>query len=101
MKVFIKESGNNILLHGGYHPKLIEIYQALPGYFFNPEEQTCSFPLVSKTELISKVVAIGVSVEEVKEFVNKKQRKKAIIKNTEDSIEIYTKYMTKEVFFLI
>ena len=44
MKVYIKEQGTNLLLRGGYHQHLDEIYRGFEGYFFNAGEQTFRLP---------------------------------------------------------
>ena len=70
MKVQIVVNEKEVKLRGIYHPKLIELYRSFDEYVWNAEKRYGVFAIDNKDELISKIVRLGVDVEQVSAFAS-------------------------------
>jgi hypothetical protein len=68
MKVQIVVDEKEVKLRGIYHPKLIELYRSFDGYVWDAEKRYGVFAIENKDQLISKIVKLGVGVDQVSAF---------------------------------
>ena len=100
MKAFLKIDESTISIQCGYHKKLAEIFNKIEDRLYDANQKTYSFPISCKEELITALLDLNVSIEEVSSFVPKEiQPQVAIYVEDEMFFKIFTPYST-EVSFL-
>jgi len=96
MKVFIQFDNNRVRLRSPYHVKIKDLFFSFEGYTYDPDQQVHSFPMEAKEKLMQRILALNVSIVEVKELgVIPPLPKVATYKINNDTIEVLASFSTQ------
>ena len=96
MKILIQLDNNRVLLRSPYHIKLKDLYFSIQGYTYDADQQVHSFPMDAKELLVESILALNVSLVEVKELgVIPPSPKIATYKIENDTMEVLASYSAK------
>ena len=96
MRIFIQLDNNRVRLRSPYHVKLKDLFFSFEGYTYDADQQLHSFPMEAKERLVESILALNVSIVEVKELgVIPLLPKLATYKINNDTIEVLASYSTK------
>ena len=102
MRIFIQLDNNRVQLRSPYHVKLKDLYFSIQGYTYDADQQVHSFPIEAKAMLVESILALNVSLVEVKELgVLPPLAKIASYKIKNDTMEVLASYSTKVLVQLL
>ena len=96
MKAFLKINESTIAIQCGFHKKFAEIFNKIEGRLYDGNQRTYSFPIACKEELITALLDLNVSIEEVSSFAPIEiQPQVAIYVEDEICFKIFTPYSSE------